>query len=122
SRLTPDSGELDLVQPIMTSKERLPAPEGRIGTGCLPRTRRPPSTTPGNILVTAPAGRPSTDAARFPVFVQRRPRVWHPHGLLTKHARLLRLGKNTAGRRLTLSDEQIRLLEACVSACKFASP
>jgi transposase InsO family protein len=37
--------------------------------------------------------------------------VWQRHGLLTKHERLLRLEKTTAERRLTLSDEQIRLLE-----------
>ena len=37
--------------------------------------------------------------------------VWQRHGLLTKHERLLRLEKATAERRLTLSEEQIRLLE-----------
>jgi transposase InsO family protein len=37
--------------------------------------------------------------------------VWQRHGLLTKHDRLLRLEKATADRKLTLSDEQIRLLE-----------
>lgn len=37
--------------------------------------------------------------------------VWQRHGLLTKHERLLRLEKTTAERKLTLSDEQIRLLE-----------
>jgi len=37
--------------------------------------------------------------------------VWQRHGLLTKHERLLRLEKATAERTLTLSDEQIRLLE-----------
>ncbi|MEA1649036.1 IS481 family transposase [Nitrospirillum sp. BR 11164] len=37
--------------------------------------------------------------------------VWQRHNLLTKHDRLLRLEKSTAERRLTLSDEQIRLLE-----------
>ena len=37
--------------------------------------------------------------------------VWQRHGLLTKHERLLRLEKATAERKLTLSDEQIRLLE-----------
>jgi transposase InsO family protein len=37
--------------------------------------------------------------------------VWQRHGLLTKHDRLLRLEKTTAERTLTLSDEQIRLLE-----------
>jgi transposase InsO family protein len=37
--------------------------------------------------------------------------VWHRHGLLTKHDRLLRLEKTTSERTLTLSDEQIRLLE-----------
>jgi transposase InsO family protein len=33
------------------------------------------------------------------------------HGLLTKHERLLRLEKTTADRKVTLSDEQVRLLE-----------
>ena len=37
--------------------------------------------------------------------------VWQRHNLLTKHERLLRLEKSTAERKLTLSDEQIRLLE-----------
>jgi len=37
--------------------------------------------------------------------------VWQRHGLLTKHERLLRLERTTVERRLTLSDEQIRLLE-----------
>jgi transposase InsO family protein len=37
--------------------------------------------------------------------------VWQRHGLLTKHQRLLRLEQATAERKLTLSDEQIRLLE-----------
>jgi hypothetical protein len=37
--------------------------------------------------------------------------VWQRHSLLTKHDRLLRLEKATADRKLTLSDEQIRLLE-----------
>ncbi|MBM3600146.1 MAG: IS481 family transposase [Alphaproteobacteria bacterium] len=37
--------------------------------------------------------------------------VWQRHSLLTKHERLLRLEKATAERKLTLSDEQIRLLE-----------
>lgn len=37
--------------------------------------------------------------------------VWQRHGLLTKHDRLLRLEKTTAERTLSLSDEQIRLLE-----------
>ncbi len=37
--------------------------------------------------------------------------VWQRHGLLTKLERLLRLEKATADRRLTLSEEQIRLLE-----------
>jgi transposase InsO family protein len=37
--------------------------------------------------------------------------VWQRHGLLTKHERLLRLEKATADRKLTLSDEQIKLLE-----------
>jgi hypothetical protein len=37
--------------------------------------------------------------------------VWQRHNLLTKHERLLRLEKTTAERQLTLSDEQMRLLE-----------
>jgi transposase InsO family protein len=37
--------------------------------------------------------------------------VWQRHGLLTKHERLLRLEKETAERQLSLTDEQIRLLE-----------
>jgi transposase InsO family protein len=37
--------------------------------------------------------------------------VWQRHGLLTKHDRLLRLEKATAERKLSLSDEQVRLLE-----------
>jgi transposase InsO family protein len=37
--------------------------------------------------------------------------VWQRHGLLTKHERLLRLEKETAERQLTLTDEQMRLLE-----------
>ena len=37
--------------------------------------------------------------------------VWQRHGLLTRHDRLLRLEKTTAERTLSLSDEQIRLLE-----------
>jgi transposase InsO family protein len=37
--------------------------------------------------------------------------VWQRHSLLTKHDRLLRLEKATADRKLTLSDEQIKLLE-----------
>jgi hypothetical protein len=37
--------------------------------------------------------------------------VWLRHSLLTKHDRLLRLEKATVERKLTLSDEQIRLLE-----------
>jgi len=37
--------------------------------------------------------------------------VWQRHGLLTKHERLLRLEKATAERQLSLTDEQIRLLE-----------
>ena len=37
--------------------------------------------------------------------------VWQRHSLLTKYERLLRLEKATAERKLTLSDEQIRLLE-----------
>lgn len=37
--------------------------------------------------------------------------VWQRHGLLTKHERLLRLEKATAERKLTLSEDQVRLLE-----------
>lgn len=37
--------------------------------------------------------------------------VWQRHGLLTKHERLLRLEKSTAERQITLSEEQVRLLE-----------
>ena len=37
--------------------------------------------------------------------------VWQRHNLLTKHDRLLRLEKATADRKLTLSEEQIKLLE-----------
>lgn len=37
--------------------------------------------------------------------------VWQRHNLLTKHDRLLRLEKATAERKLTLTDDQVRLLE-----------
>lgn len=37
--------------------------------------------------------------------------VWQRNGLLTKHERLLRLEKETSDRKITLSDDQIRLLE-----------
>lgn len=37
--------------------------------------------------------------------------VWQRHGFLTKHERLLRLEKATAERKLTLSNDQIKLLE-----------
>jgi len=37
--------------------------------------------------------------------------VWQRHNLLTKHERLLRLEQATAERQLTLSEEQMRLLE-----------
>lgn len=37
--------------------------------------------------------------------------VWQRHNLLTKHDRLLRLEKQTAERKIELSEEQIRLLE-----------
>ena len=37
--------------------------------------------------------------------------VWQRNNLLPKHERLLRLEKNTADRRIELTDEQIRLLE-----------
>jgi hypothetical protein len=37
--------------------------------------------------------------------------VWRRKGLLTKHARLLRLEKATAERKIEITDEQNRLLE-----------
>jgi transposase InsO family protein len=37
--------------------------------------------------------------------------VWSRHDLLTKHERLLRLEKHVGGRKVELSDEQVRLLE-----------
>ena len=37
--------------------------------------------------------------------------VWQRHGLLTKHERLPRLEKATAERKLSLTDDQVRLLE-----------
>jgi transposase InsO family protein len=37
--------------------------------------------------------------------------VWSRHKLLTKHERLLRLEETVAQRKLTLTDEQVRLLE-----------
>ena len=37
--------------------------------------------------------------------------VWSRHKLLTKHERLLRLEKHVGGRKIELSDEQVRLLE-----------
>lgn len=37
--------------------------------------------------------------------------VWMRNGLLTKHERLLRLEKQTAERKISLSEEQVRLLE-----------
>ncbi|MDX9860733.1 MAG: IS481 family transposase [Rhodospirillales bacterium] len=37
--------------------------------------------------------------------------VWSRHSLLTRHERLLRLEKHVGGRKIELSDEQIRLLE-----------
>ena len=37
--------------------------------------------------------------------------VWQRHGLLTKHERLLRLEKATTERQISLTDEQVRLLE-----------
>ena len=37
--------------------------------------------------------------------------VWQRHGLLTKHERLLRLGKAPAERTIELKEEQVRLLE-----------
>ncbi len=37
--------------------------------------------------------------------------VWQRHNLLTKHDRLLRLEKTSADRKISLSKEQIRLLE-----------
>ena len=37
--------------------------------------------------------------------------VWNRHDLLTKHQRLLRLEKHVSGKKIDLTDEQIRLLE-----------
>ncbi len=37
--------------------------------------------------------------------------VWQRHALLTKHERLLRLERATAERKLSLTDDQVRLLE-----------
>jgi len=37
--------------------------------------------------------------------------VWNRYELLTKHQRLLRLEKTVAGRRIALTDDQVRLLE-----------
>ncbi|WP_454289733.1 IS481 family transposase [Rhizobium arsenicireducens] len=37
--------------------------------------------------------------------------VWQRHNLLTKHERLLRLERETAERSISLSDEQVKLLE-----------
>ena len=37
--------------------------------------------------------------------------VWSRHDLLTRHQRLLRLEKHVSGKKIDLSDEQIRLLE-----------
>lgn len=37
--------------------------------------------------------------------------VWQRHNLLTKHERLLRLERETAERQISLSDEQVKLLE-----------
>lgn len=37
--------------------------------------------------------------------------VWSRHDLLTRHQRLLRLEKHVSGRKIDLSDEQVRLLE-----------
>ena len=37
--------------------------------------------------------------------------VWSRHHLLSKHDRLLRLEHHTQGRRVELTDQQIRLLE-----------
>jgi transposase InsO family protein len=37
--------------------------------------------------------------------------VWSRHELLTRHQRLLRLEKHVSGKKIALSDEQIRLLE-----------
>lgn len=37
--------------------------------------------------------------------------VWSRHDLLTRHQRLLRLEKHVSGKKIELSDEQVRLLE-----------
>lgn len=37
--------------------------------------------------------------------------VWSRHDLLTRHQRLLRLEKHVSGKKIDLTDEQIRLLE-----------
>ena len=37
--------------------------------------------------------------------------VWSRHDLLTRHQRLLRLEKHVSGKKIALSDEQVRLLE-----------
>lgn len=37
--------------------------------------------------------------------------VWSRHDLLTKHQRLMRLEKHVSGKKIDLSDEQVRLLE-----------
>jgi transposase InsO family protein len=37
--------------------------------------------------------------------------VWSRHDLLTKHQRLLRLEKHVSGKKIELTDEQVRLLE-----------
>lgn len=37
--------------------------------------------------------------------------VWNRHDLLTRHQRLLRLEKHIAGKKINLTDEQVRLLE-----------
>ena len=42
--------------------------------------------------------------------------VWQRHNLSTKHDRLLRLEKATTDRKLTLSEEQIKLLEGFSTA------
>lgn len=64
---------------------------------------------PGPPLPRPDAGCPGADAARHPGLLGRRARGLA--ALLTKHDRLLRPEKATADRKLTLSEEQIKLLE-----------
>ena len=52
--------------------------------------------------------------------------VWSRHDLLTRHRRLLRLEKHVSGKKIDLSDEQVRLLERfspefCCAALRVAN-